>query len=411
MPLLKSISLIIFLLLPFLSFTQDDTCDCNADLAYLHSKVKKTKAYKQNKEAYKKAYDQAAKKAASIHTIYPCHQLLNRLILSINDNHSRIYGLDKGATKTIRENEGKLDSFKTTSFFQIYPKWEIDLDSLEHHLESYPLSEVEGIYNYDTLFKIAIFKYGGEDFYHSVILESKSTLWERGEESHTLVPFGKDYFLAIGGNLSSKRLLTYTERLENGSFQFLRFSKRPAPTKKSRQTLSDDTYFREEISEDITYIRLGSFSSWYPTLGEAEEFYKSLKGNLNKKHLIVDLRGNTGGGDRNSDIIFKILKKYAKKNKIYVLTNFRTMSNGEQFTLRLRKFDRYTHLGQRTNGCLAYEIKDSSYELPSGHFIAVLTKNKFKQYLAYESQGIEPNIALGQDEDWIQAIQDLINNQ
>jgi hypothetical protein len=298
-----------------------------------------------------------------------------------------------------------------TEFAHVYPVWTLDLDSLENILIRKPILDIEGIYTYDTLFKIAVFKNEFKDFYHAVILESKSPLWQRGEESHTLTPFGKDYFLAVGGNLSSKRLLTYTEQLRDGSFQFLAFSKQPDYENRASQFPSKETYYKKEISDEITYIRVGSFSSWYPTLGEAETFYASLKDSLNKEHLIVDLRNNTGGGDRNSDILYKILKKFAKKHQIYVLTNFRTMSNGEQFTLRLRKLDNCVHLGQKTNGCLAYEIKDSSYELPSGHFIAVLTKNKFKKYLKYESQGVVPDYELNYEEDWIAQIQRFIENR
>ena len=87
------------------------------------------------------------------------------------------------------------------------------------------------------------------------------------------------------------------------------------------------------------------------------------------------------------------------------------MSNGEQFTLRLRKLDNCVHLGQKTNGCLAYEIKDSSYELPSGDFIAVLTKKKFKKYLKYESQGVVPDFELNNGEDWITQTQRFIENR
>ena len=174
---------------------------------------------------------------------------------------------------------------------------------------------------------------------------------------------------------------------------------------------TEDTYFRDEISPEITYLRIGSFNSWYPTLSDAEKFYKQLEGALSKPNLIVDLRNNGGGGDRNSDILFKILKSYAKKNKLYVLINHRTGSNAEQFAYKLSELNNCEVLGQQTNGTISYEIVNGNYELPSGHFIAVLTSKTHSKYLEVESKGVRPDIELSLESDWIEQTKKLIEEK
>lgn len=83
-----------------------------------------------------------------------------------------------------------------------------------------------------------------------------------------------------------------------------------------------------------------------------------------------------GVGDRNSYILYKILKDYSKNNMLHVLINHRTVSNAEQFAYKLSNLKNCKLSGMRTNGTLAYEIKDESVTLPCSNFIAVLTAKK-----------------------------------
>lgn len=158
-------------------------------------------------------------------------------------------------------------------------------------------------------------------------------------------------------------------------------------------------------------MRIGSFSGWNPTLGEAEKFYKKLKGTLNKPHIILDLRNNGGGGDRNSDILYKLLKTFAKKNRISVLINHRTVSNAEQFAFKLSELNNCEIYGQQTNGSASYEIVNGNYNLPSSHFIAVLTSKAHSKYLEIESKGVQPDVELSLNSDWIEQTTKLIKEK
>ncbi|MCK0157736.1 S41 family peptidase [Cellulophaga sp. F20128] len=380
---------------------QNEVCPCSSDLKFLDAKIRKTPAYKINKKAYESSYSKILKKVAAANTIFDCQVLLNTLLISLNDNHSKVYSVDKGATVDIKANPDKFVAFKNSKIFNAFPKPKIDLDSLKTVLNTKPKEDIEGIYTRNNYITIGVYKSKLQNSYRAVVLNSETEVWVKGEIAYDLIPFGNDYLLSIGGSLSSKRLIAYTERIGDGFFYFMGFQKEFSQPNYASIMPSDSTYYRNELSNNITYLKVGSFNSWYPTLSDAENFYKSLEGNLNKSNLIIDLRNNGGGGDRNSDILYKIIKKYAKTNKVYVLINHKTVSNAEQFAYKLSRLDNSLLFGQRTNGTLAYEIKGDNYTLPCGNFIAVLTSKKDSDYLQFESQGIEPNITLSMETDWI----------
>ena len=148
-------------------------------------------------------------------------------------------------------------------------------------------------------------------------------------------------------------------------------------------------------------MRIGSFSGYNPVLKNAETFYKSLEEKPVTKDLILDLRDNGGGGDRNSDILYKYLRKNYKNANFYVLVNGTTVSNAEQFALRLKKFKNVTLLGSKTSGTIAYEL-GKTYDFPCYNFKGFFTFKGDKKYLEYESVGVQPDINLDNSADWIQ---------
>ena len=403
----------IFLLLFLISiitsaYSQNEDCTCMTDLTFLDSKIRKTPAYKSNKKAYQASYSKIVKEVASINSIFDCHSLLNELLITLNDNHSRVYSIEPGATNEVNGDPEKFNDFKKSALFNAYPKPNIDLDSLKTVLNTKSIMDIEGIYKRKNYMTIGVYRNEDKNNYQAIIVDSESDVWQIGEIMYTLIPFGNNYLLNIGGGITSKRLTVYTERVENGFFYYMGFQKDISQTNYSLKMPSESTFYREELSNEITYLKIGSFSSWNPTLSDAEKFYKNLEGNLNKSNLIIDLRNNGGGGDRNSDILYKLLKEYSKKNKIYVLINHRTASNAEQFAHKLSRLDNCQIFGSRTNGSLAYEVKNSNYTLPCGKFIAVLTSKKHSEYLEFESQGIEPDVTFNLNSDWINQLNNYI---
>lgn len=390
-------------------YSQNEDCSCKTNLTFLNGKIRKTPAYNTNKKAYDTSYSKILNKVALVQTMFDCHSLLNELLLSLNDNHSKVYSIDPGATDEIKADPEKFNDFKNSELFNAYPKPNIDLDSLKTVLNTKIKIDIEGVYKRANYMTLGVYRSKDKNNYNAIILDSESDVWNVGEIMYTLIPFGNDYLLNIGGSITSKRLIAYTERIENGFFSFMGFQKDSAQTNYSSKMPSESTYFREELSDKTTYLKIGSFNSWNPTLSDAEKFYTNLKGNLNKSNLIIDLRNNGGGGDRNSDILYKLIKDYAKKNKVFVLINHRTISNAEQFAHKLSMLENCQLFGERTNGTLAYEIKGGNYTLPCGNFIAVITSKKHSDYLQFESQGVEPEVTFTNDADWIIQLNNYIS--
>ena len=384
---------------PALAQSQD--CHCQDNLDFLYTKIRKIPAYKKNKQAADLEYHRLSLIASQKDTEYDCFILLNRFLLSIRDNHSRVYGSNKGLTQEVREDSLRFAAYPHSADFILYPAPVMDLDSLKHVLEKKPFYDIEGVYSKTGVITIGVLK-SGED-YLAIVLEAENSVWQPGELLYTLVPYGNDYLLCIGGNLSTRRMVAFTERIHQGTFLNAGFQKDTSRINYAiLPVYPDTTFFRKELASDITYLKVGSFKSFHPTLGEAERFYASLEGTLDKTNLIVDLRNNGGGGVRNSGILFNILKEYLKSNNVYVLINHRTASNAEQFTFRLSQFENCRIIGNRSQGTLAYELEGMNVTFPCAPFTAVLASKTHSKYLALESNGIAPEMILDDNTDWIQ---------
>ena len=387
---------------------QVNDCSCKTDLEFLNQKIEKAPSYKVNKESYKLEYARTKKRIENLNSGYDCFLQLNKLMLSLNDRHCNLYGINTGLDKESKKDSDKIKEFKASNLYNNYPRPEINLDSLRTSLNQKSITSIEGVYYRKGYVTIGVYKTAKSDDYRAVILESESDVWEVGEIIYTLVPYGNDYLLAVGGSLTSKRMISYGERIKNGVFLTMQFQKNNSIANHSVSLYPESTYLRKEISSETTYLKIGSFNSWNPTLSEADKFYKSLEGTLIKKNIILDLRDNGGGGDRNSNGLYKVLKKYIKQNNVYVLVNHRTASNAEQFAFKLNDFENCTILGNRTSGTATYEIVNSNYNLPCENFVVVLTSKKHSNYIKLESMGIEPDIKLDNENDWMMQVQNYI---
>lgn len=404
----SSISLLFFILSITFLGAQTNNCSCKKDLVFLNEKIQKTPSYKVSKATYEMAYAKTKKEVANLNAGYECFLQLNKLILSLNDRHCNLYSINIGLDEELKNDTTTFEIFKKSELFAVYPRPVMHLDSLRTALKEQPINSIEGVYYRKGYMTLGVYKMTKNDSYRAIVLDSENKVWEAGEVIYTLVPYGNNYLLAVGGSINSKRMITYGERIENGVFLTMRFQKEPSIPNYSVSIYPESTYLREEISPETTYLKVGSFNSWNPTLSDAGKFYKSLEGTLTKKNVILDLRDNGGGGDRNSNGLYKVLKKYIKQNNVYVLVNHRTASNAEQFAYKLSDSENCTLLGNRTSGTVAYETVDSNYNLPCEDYVVVLTSKKHTKYLKLESIGIEPDIKLAIEKDWMMQVKNYI---
>jgi len=220
---------------------------------------------------------------------------------------------------------------------------------------------------------------------------------------------GQLYF-AVTGDYARKRLYSYKESIRPGEFLTQGFVKDTSQIRHSVAAHKGEFYVFEDLNENVQYLKLGSFKSYYPILGEADSFAQAIEGKLTAPHLIVDVRDNTGGGLRNGKQFFKELKKYAKKGKIYILINHRSTSMTEQFILRARDWSNCTLLGDYSGGMVASGRGNPSYDLPSGYFFIHLAMDDFSKWLPYENVGVQPDVFLNYDEDWIEQTLTIIKD-
>lgn len=388
----------LFVLLLGLGFSslvhaQEATCNCTSDLEFLHRKVRKIPAYKQNKENYQKAYTQAIGQASTQMDHYDCFLLINEVLLSLNDWHMGVF----------EPSSEQNDQSKVR-----FPSYSGDLDELLERLEKNPVDQIEGIYHRKGMVSIALAYLADEQRYQGVVLKSASANWKRGDILLTLFPKGENIFSMTKGYFPTKKAISNHAKVQEGVFLRWGYVKDTTATYYHRKPFPKQQYVYQDVSPEVDYIKVGSFKSFYPTLSEAEAFYRKIKGTLNKPHLILDLRGNTGGGDRNSDILLEQLKEYLKKGQLHVLINSWTGSNAEQYAVKLKKMKNVTTYGLPTLGALAYEKKGKvNHTLPSTGFIVTLPTKIHKEFLPYETKGVQPDRLLSIHQDWVKQVQDL----
>ena len=390
---------LLFLLFPFVGIAQTSLCDCRADLAVLDKKLKKTPAFRQNKESYKTTYTkvlQEFENQALNQNYLACFRAVNRILLSLNDWHMKV----------IESGEKDPESITVE-----YPYYRGDLDALQKQLEGKSQDEIEGIYHRKGRYSFGLVRQENGSGYNAVLLKTDSKDWQPGQIFLQLEAANSETFTVTGAQFPRTRAISYLDRIKKGVFLLANFRKDTIRENFYNSPFPEETYMYKELSPTIDYLKVGSFKSFYPTLKEAEDFYKSIQGKLNKPHTILDLRNNGGGGDRNSDLLMVQLKEYLKNGQLHVITNTTTGSNAEQFAVKLKKMKNVTTYGVPSKGAISYELKGKiTHTLPSTGFIVILTSRAHKEFLPFETKGISPNYPLDLDKSWLDQIVSLVNN-
>ena len=417
---------ILILFVFFLSFVaKAQTNTYVADLESLKLILQKTVSYKaqikgENRDQYNVLYDQLASDTTASFNRFNYFYNLAQLIFPIRDNHlgfQEVFNFDNFKSKESVHN------FVTTKEFLDYPTIKIDVDSLKSELAIKPNDSIEGIYHYDKFYSVGLFKKSDRE-YLGVVLNSEINLWTKGQLAIHLYEYTPGFFKAIYGHPRFKHLILQTnEKYRNQSLvnsYFYASYSQGIYSKRIRnndyKNLSPDgkNFELKQLNENIQYLLVKSFQVNEATRQESNKFYDYLKNNLTKPNLILDLRNNIGGAEKESKKYYKLLKKYTKNGHLYILLNNETISQAEIFTLQLSKLKNVTTLGVTTKGMLAYGSNyGKMHNLPSGKIWIYPTdmRGGSKKLLKYEDKGIIPSVLLNEDADWIeQVVKIIINN-
>jgi hypothetical protein len=377
------------------------------DLDVLYQTLQKTPGYKdqikgQRQKEYLQLY-RRLKDAQVGPSVLDTFYHFSKLLWPIKDMHLGLWQVwDRNISIDKLKDSAYIAAYRRKSAFKNATKITVDLDSLEGLLQKSPLDSIEGIYSAGTFGKIGIFRTSVRDSLLGVILSPGFRNSERGELFGIFSEHAAGKFRAIYTDLFTKSLV-YSRDIGFGQGMFSRLDLRKEKAFNYALFWGREPFSYKVISPKAQYLHLGNFQSSDSNLKIAREFYERIKDSLTAPNLIVDLRGNGGGGERCSDQFLKLIKRYASKGKVYVLINRFVMSNAERFALALKGTKNVKLYGETTAGVIAYGRNDGHVVLlPSGRFQVYDTDMKDPaNYLQYEEVGIVPDVLLDNKSDWV----------
>ena len=387
-----------------------NTCDCLKDLSFVDEQIREMTSFKkqvkgQKTAQYESLYNSLRKQVSTQTPISECFSKLNELLSFVNDKHAHIRHMKSFIKSDSLVDDLAIEKYRESNIFKNHPTFDGELSTITTQLQSKPFESLEGIYKRDDKLTIGIYK--KDIIYEGVVLASDLKTWTPGQIMLTIIPNGKDMYDVATSNMPGGKLYYIRALLHYNGTLWNLVKENSSQAGELKENQSDWEF--KQLTEDTQYVYMGTFSNKSEKVEAFNTFYEETKDKFTAKNIIVDLRNNNGGNNKYSDPFYKIFKK--NKMNVYVITNFWTGSNGEQFTLKLRKLKNTKHLGQRTYGALAYGSNYGNlFETPSGNFAIYPTDMNFHKFIEHEYVGVQPEIKLEFDSDWIDQTLDIIEN-
>lgn len=391
-----------------------ELCDCKKDLDFLASKMEDMISYKKqikgDKEAeFQNVYVSLSAEMKTPITKVDCMFKLNTLLSVVKDKHASLSSNNALISSEQYKDSRYASQFKKTEVFKNHPTVSENLSTLRTRLAQTSFEAVEGIYVDKYVGELAVYETSKKGEYVAVVLKSTSDFWGEGQIAYYIHTIQGNEYQILRYHPYSRMLWFQKSMLfYHGKLWGLQ-KPLDGPNYTEAPEENGDWEFKQ-LTDDTQYLYFGSFSNRESNVAAFKTFYATYKDQLNAPNIIVDLRNNVGGNSKYSDPFVKILKKSGAK--VYVLTNYFTGSNGEQFTLKLRKLKNSVHLGQRTNGIISYGINyGTTYNSPTGNFTFTPTDMNFHKFIDYEMMGIQPQVTLDFSKDWVAQTLEIIEGQ
>lgn len=411
-PIIKKWSCVLLVLLALNSFGQENAVVTAwmKDLDFVYQNLKQTSSYKTQKAthaAVEAKYQRLRTQLLSMEmSTLDCYLKLLELTDEVADFHNEISGNAASFSFADLSDEAFLRNIKQSSDYNFYPKTTLNLDSLEHELSGRKTEDPEGIYVYRNYLKIAVVRCP-DGVLQGIVLETKIPSWERGETMLYLLPKQTNRFRLVMGGFVDKQLFSVMDCFADGEFKIAQWQKEWKKTNHYMAAYPDQKFVFRNLGNNTCYIKLGSFNASNDGIKEAKAFYEQIKDSIHGHNLMVDLRNNGGGGDKSSKQFYELFKKH--RQPITVLMNFYTVSNAEQFIVKLRKSNPKVILyGDNTRGMITYGRNYAEdKETPSGKFRICFSdlKDHWRSYLSYEGTGVKPDVYLSNERDWLEQLE------
>lgn len=155
------------------------------------------------------------------------------------------------------------------------------------------------------------------------------------------------------------------------------------------------------LDSETRYIKLPAFFKTY--WQEIDAFYDTIIPKLAERpYLIIDLRNNTGGGERQYNQLLQFLKQQKNNpDKIALIYNRYCASTYEQFVMKMKKSKKVITFGENSYGAFAYGHVMRKYT-PNCQLRFQIPTKKYNKYLPYEYSGIPPDVPFAEKSDWIE---------
>ena len=393
---------------------------CSASLDSLHDFLKQMPSFRQQisgneKEKYNGMLAALRTEAVGVTNPFDCFLLQTKLVLPLKDNHLFLYQLPvKQFRYADLQDSVFLQQLLQMPAYKDFPRVDISRDSLEQALAAKPADSVEGIYWYENLLKVGLYRTAKKDSLLAVVLYSAMPQWEAGQLAFILMEFQPAMFRAIHANLLTKNFMLYrNEKMIDGRLVKLPWKKDPAKKDHINLPATEPLYSLKWLTNGVQYLRLGSFATSTKMLKASEEFYDRIRDSLTAGTLVADLRNNGGGGFKNSMKYVKLLNKFSRKGKIYLLINNGTFSNAEAVAITLKRAGTVTTVGMDTHGTLTYgnNYGKTIYFYGSGTALYPTDMKDEGNFLPYEDAGLRPDIILRTDQNWLEQVLAIIRAQ
>lgn len=394
--------LLLFIVFSSVSISKAQNCSCLTDLNEIAKAVKKAPSYKDGiKEKGEVYFETELAKIKATMEADPqqtknCSAYIQKYLRLFKDKHLTLYP-DYSKIKSQK------DVFES-NLYQSTRQIKIDTNQLQF------TDDVEGIYiDVNRSFKVALIKdTANANQYVGVVLSSRNGLWKNGQVKFVLKKnedksydgfFYDDIHFAKYSQVHyADQKLMGVEWIKEAQMKLEPINPFIVPTKKK--------WDYQKLDEEIDYVYLGTFNGMLAY--ESDTFYRELIPKLRGKRLIIDVRNNTGGGERSYNMFLNFVNSNACAAKqIALVQNTACASAGEHFILAIHKNPLVKTFGENSAGFMGYGYGNRSsitVKTSCFNYISKITESKYPEFKVYETVGIPPDVKLLRDKDWIKQV-------
>ncbi len=295
---MKISTLILFLFIPLLSFSQN--CDCELNFKWMKTTFEKNDAgfeytiKQKGNDLYKQHNKTFLSKVKKVTNKTECFELMREWMKFFRKGHFGIRPLNQETNKITESKQ-----------------WEtlnIDKRDFKNYIQNKENNDYEGIWKSEP-YIIGVKKVENE--YIGFVIEVTDSQWKKGEVKFVIKPDNSCIYYM--GDYSPKNFnaaeLLGDKYLQLGFVTLERvFPKSESDPKIERyyKAISAEKPYIERLNQNTLLLRIPSFSSNLRTItnnlinDNKEEILKT-------KNLIIDLRDNGGGSDNNFKVLLPLL--------------------------------------------------------------------------------------------------------